>query len=221
MTTVSRPLLKPASAALLLAACAEADEGLGTFTRLALVAGARRAELLGVRWPDLHREEGSLLIACRDGGKTARARRTIALDQVTMNALGAWQATGRSAAEAKGIAFDEDGYVFGLELLRLPWPAEAVTRRITRIAAQTGVSATVADLRRYSMGRLSVLGVSLDVISHRLSLPARAGMIRLFASAESLVAADQEAARRLGRELDQALSVLSPVSSEATDAEDG
>jgi len=64
-TTVPAPLLEPLAAARLLTAATEADEGLGTFTRLALVSGARRGELLGVRWPDLRWEAGSFVVACR------------------------------------------------------------------------------------------------------------------------------------------------------------
>jgi hypothetical protein len=151
------------------------------------------------------------MIACRDGGKTARARRTIALDSATMDALAAWRSARGAKAKALGAMPDDDAYVFALELSGFRWPAEAVTRRVARVAAQTGVSASVADLRRYSMGRLAALGVGLDVISHRLGLSAGAGMLPLFTSAGSLAPADREAARLLGHDLDQALAALAPV----------
>jgi hypothetical protein len=112
-------------------------------------------------------------------------------------------------AETLGVVPDDRGYVFALELTGSRWPAETVTRRVARFAAQTGVSVTISGLRRYSMGRLPALGV--DVISHWLGLSVGSGTLPLFASAESLVAADREAARLLGRELDQALASLAPA----------
>jgi integrase len=209
-TLVRPPLLSTTAAARLLAAASEEDEGFGAFARLALVSGARRGELLGVRWPDLGWKSGSLLIACRDGGKTSSARRTIALDLPTMDMLSSWRAARRAALESKGIVPDEDGYAFALDLTGFRWPPAAVTRRVVRLGTQTGVSASVADLRRYSMDRLPMLGVGLDVICHRLGLTAGSGMLPLFTSAKVLIAADREAARLLGGELDQALAVPAP-----------
>jgi len=106
------------------------------------------------------------------------------------------------------VDVDERGYVFASELTgELPWLAEAVTRRVGRAAAQAGVSVNVSGLRRYSMTRLSALGVPVDVIAHRMGVSIRAGAFPLFGSFEALVAADRDAAVRLGRDLDQAVAL--------------
>jgi len=199
-------------------AASDGTGGLDAFVRLALMSGARRAELLEVRWPDLGwpttaGDSGTLAIGCH-GGKTSAAWRTIALDLGTMDVLGTWRGFRRALAREFRADFGEDGYVFALWPGGLShWPEGGVTRRVVRTAAQTGVLVTVSDLRRYSMGRLPALGVGLNVISHRLGLSAGPGMVTLSSSAGSLAAADRRAALLLGRELDQALAALAPAGS--------
>jgi len=78
-TAATAQTLDPAGAARILASALEAGEGLDAFIRLALLVGPRRAELVGILWPDFEwptdpREAGTVLIACRDGGKTPLAR---------------------------------------------------------------------------------------------------------------------------------------------------
>ena len=75
MSTFFGDVLDLWGAARLISAAATRGDGLGMSTRLALVAGARRAELLKVRWPDLMWPDasggcGTLLVACQNGGKT-------------------------------------------------------------------------------------------------------------------------------------------------------
>lgn len=75
MSTSFGDVLDLWGAARLISAAATRGDGLGMSTRLALVAGARRAELLEARWPDLMWPDasggcGTLLVACQNGGKT-------------------------------------------------------------------------------------------------------------------------------------------------------
>ena len=112
--------MDPPGAARILAAALDAGEGLGAFTRLALVAGARWSELLGIRWPDLEwptgpQEAGTLQIACRDGGKTPFAHREVALDPATMALLAEWRDVRSSTLAAFGAELDEQGHVFAAE----------------------------------------------------------------------------------------------------------
>jgi integrase len=156
---VSGSVLESAAAARLAAAAVERDWGLGAFVRLALVAGARRGELLEVRWPDLlHSDDdsgcGTLVVACRSGGKATRARRRVALDPGTMDLLDAWHEERRAENE-------DDGYVFSSGVSGSPpWDPVRVTRQVAALAAQADVSASIVALRRYSMVRLAALGVA-------------------------------------------------------------
>lgn len=144
-----------------------------------------------------------MVIACRDGGKTRHARRRIILDPRTMSMLAAWLEERRAAAGwPEG---GSQGYVFSGSPSGEPaWQPHRVSRQVTALAAQTGVSASMIGLRRYSMVRLSALGVAQEVISRRLGLdPAMPPRLR---SAETSLAADREAAKLLARELDDAVA---------------
>jgi integrase len=153
-------VLEPYGAARLLRAAAERGGGLHTFVRLALTSGARRGELLEVRWPDLYWPDavggcGTLSVMCRNGGKTARARRRIAIDPDTMDVLAAWRSESCAAVRATGL--DPQGCVFAADMPgESAWNPGRVTRQVTALAAQTGVSAGVAGLRRYGMTRMIV-----------------------------------------------------------------
>lgn len=201
-------VLDPAGAARLLAAAAARGNGLGAFVRLALVSGARRGELLDVRWPDLPWPDapghcGKLVVACRNGGKTAYAHRIVALDPCTMGVLAAWREERSVIAASTGSALDGQGRVFSASPSgESAWRPAQVTCQVATLAAQTGVSAGVVGLRRYSMARMPALGIAVDVAARRLGLAIPSSL--RFWSAEACLAADREAALLLARELDQA-----------------
>jgi integrase len=75
--SVERPDVQPPqaedAARLLSAAHAEGPE-LGLFLRLAVVLGARRGEICGLRWPDIDLERGEVLIAGSDSRQAPRGR---------------------------------------------------------------------------------------------------------------------------------------------------
>jgi integrase len=100
MKKLADSVLEPAEAARLVDA-ATPGTGLAAFVRLGLITGARRGELLEVRWPDVGYDDdrgcGTLLIACRNGGKTTRARRQVALDLRTMAMLEVWREEQKAA----------------------------------------------------------------------------------------------------------------------------
>jgi integrase len=207
MTTVAPgAILEPADAACLLRAATAHGNDLGAFVRLALVVGARRGELLGLRWPDLRWPElcgdcGTLEVAGRNGGKTAQARRAVALDPRTMDVLAAWREECRAAAAGSGLG--GQGYVFSASSSgQTGWSPSLVTHRVAAVAAQTDVSVGVMGLRRYSMARMPALGIAVDVAARRLGLAIPSSL--RFWSAEACLAADREAALLLARELDQA-----------------
>lgn len=173
------------------------------------MSGARRKELLEVRWPDLGwpdavGDAGELVIACRDGGKTALARRRFALDPRTVGELATWRDERLAAASA---VLDDRGHVFSADPSGEPvWHPAWVTRQVAALSAQTGVCVSIMALRRYSLVRLSVLGVSPYVIGRRLGWSPDV-TVRSCApgwSAASILAADRAAALLLANELDQA-----------------
>jgi integrase len=202
MTTLTGRILEPEQAARILKAVGVQGNGIGAFARLALISGARRSELLGVRWPELARIDpgdgcATLDVTCPDGGKTKYSRRRIVLDPGTMDLLEAWRSeTAGSGGRGYVFANGHDG--------ERAWNPAWVSRRVIRASAQTGVSVSVTGLRHYSMFRMTVLGVPADVMALRLGLDVPAS--RTFRSAESILAADREAALMLADELDQAVA---------------
>lgn len=194
-------VLDPVDAAALVDA-AVPGTGLGVFIRLALIAGARRGELLELRWPDLDYDDelgcGTLAVACRDGGKTAHARRRVALDLRTMAMVDGWR--GDQMPEED----DYQGYVFSSGQAGAPaWSPARVSRQVADLTKQAGISANAMTLRRYSMVRLQALGVAPEVIGRRLGLAMGTPGTLRFWSAEALLKADSEAAFLLAGELDE------------------
>jgi putative methionine-R-sulfoxide reductase with GAF domain len=167
-----------------------------------LAAAVTMGRMRGVRWPELARIDsgdgcGTLDVTCPDGGKTKYSRRRIVLDPGTMDLLEAWRSeTAGSGGRGYVFANGHDG--------ERAWNPAWVSRRVIRASAQTGVSVSVTGLRHYSMFRMTVLGVPADVMALRLGLDVPAS--RTFRSAESILAADREAALMLADELDQAVA---------------
>lgn len=201
--SASNAVLEPSGAASLLEAAAVHSFGLAVFIRVTLLSGARRGELLDLRWPDIRKPDtsgecGFLDITCLDGGKTTYARRRIAIDPGTMALLGKWQ------SEHAGP--DSRGPVFATELSSdRGWNSVWVSRQVGRLAAQAEIQATMHSLRHYSTIRMAKLGVPSWTIRHRLGLASPASHQSFFMPAEAAIAADRDAILLLAREFDQAV----------------
>lgn len=152
--SASNAALEPSGAARLLEAAAAHNFGLAVFIRVTLLSGARRGELLDLRWPDIRKPDtsgecGFLDITCLDGGKTTYARRRIAIDPGTMALLGKWQ------SEHAGP--DSRGPVFATEPSGdRGWNPVWVSRQVRRLAVETrgpGDDARPAPLLHDSDGR--------------------------------------------------------------------
>jgi integrase len=169
------------------------DDRLFAFWRLLSMTGCRRGEALGLRWDDLDVEAATLTIrralvplgaeVIVSEPKTARGRRRIALDPLTIEALkchAARQADDQSACDA----WNETGYIFttidGQPLD--PHRVSKVFERHLRAAALPriplhGLRHTYATLAlssgvnpRIVSGRLghSTVALTLDIYSHVL-----------------------------------------------------
>ena len=117
--------------------------------------------------------------------------------------LAMWREERRSAAAAAETEPDGRLHVLFQALERNGWPTLRITRRVAAIAAQTGVSVSVTMLRRYSMLRMTTLGVAVDVVARRLGLAGPSSL--MFWPARAIRAADREAAVLMADELGQAV----------------
>jgi integrase len=145
---------------------------------LAASTGMRRGELLGLSWPDA--DLGRARVAVRRSlvtvghevvvsePKTAKGRRSVALDPATVSALKAWRKVQAAERLAWGPAWTDSGLVFTREDGRPLHPRE-VTRAFTRhvLAADLPVI-RLHDLRHTHATLALAAGVHPKVVQERL-----------------------------------------------------
>ncbi len=169
-----QPVVWSASQAGLFLARTNSDE-LAALWRLALVCGLRRGELLGLRWADVELDTATVRVtttrvavgaAVVEGPpKTPRARRLVALDQATVEALRRhrWHCRrvhGSRIGVQQPVFLDPDG-----QPLSPAW----VSRRFTILATELGLPVIrFHDLRHTSATLGLAAGESLKEVSARL-----------------------------------------------------
>ena len=130
----------------LVAHAAKANPSLGLFFLLAATTGARRGELLALRWKDVDLREGSLafqrsLIEGPEGPvlaptKTRRSHR-VALDAASLEALRAQLDRAVFSAKESGQG---DRFLFSLESDgTVPWRPKRVTKAFIRCRSEAGL----------------------------------------------------------------------------------
>jgi integrase len=149
---------------------------------LAFTTGARRGEVLGVRWQDLDFEAGlvsfaqALVTYNEDGAtriersepKTGAGRRTIALDPATVTALRAHRARQAEERLAWGEAWTDVGLVFTAED-GTPLPPGTLSRAFTALAKRAGLPPIrFHDIRHSYATAARTAGVPIEVVSRRL-----------------------------------------------------
>lgn len=169
----------PADLGRLFTAAEERDPTLATFVVLAAATGARRSELMALRWSDLDLESGRVniergLVLGPDGyvekdTKTHSSRR-VALDARTVAVVRAHRRRGLEVALAAGVTVESDGYLFagdaaGREHLR----PDSLSRSFRVVCAQAGVKGVrLHDLRHYVATQLLTAGVDVRTVAGRL-----------------------------------------------------
>jgi integrase len=162
----------------LLTAAMEQDPELGLFLRLAVVLGARRSELIALKWRDVDLDAGEVLIASGvvrvagqpliDKDTKTHAKRRVAVGAETVELLKAHRARQAAAALAAGATLPPDAYVFA----RSPDGSKAispdgVSHRFQELAAHLGVRARLHDLRHFMVTQLVAGGVDWRTVSGR------------------------------------------------------
>ena len=180
---------------------------------LALTAGMRRGEILGLRFSDIDMSAGSLSVvrALQDSDdglvfkqpKTRKGRRTILLPESVMQSLREY----RDAQEAARVLLPPvDGIYNDLVFTRAdgsPWHPGAFSAEFHQFMLRTKIKARFHDLRHTSATQLLKRGVPVNVVSERLG-HAKAS-ITLDVYAHVLPTMQQEAAARVGEMMDEAL----------------
>ena len=191
----------------------EADPELATFIMLAASSGARRGELLALRWRDIDLDRGRLSIErgivrvdrdlIEQGTKTHQSRR-ISLDAGTVAALIAHKLRMLERAESAAAVITPESFVFSNAVDGVsPWHPDSTSRAFRRISLQAGVMGIrLHDLRHYVATRLLAAGVDVRTVAGRLGHRNPSTTLNVYS--HFVPEADQEAADALGRIFDDA-----------------
>jgi integrase len=186
----------------------EQDPELATFVLLAASSGARRGELLALRWHDLDLDRGRLSIErgivrvgddlVEQGTKTHQSRR-ISLDAGTVADLRAHKERAEARATAAATAIPSESFVFSHVVDgSTPWNPDSTSRAFRRICQQAGVTGVrLHDLRHYVATRLLAAGVDVRTVAGRLGHRNPSTTLNVYS--HFVPETDQEAAETLGR----------------------
>lgn len=192
-----------------LQASIEADDPeFAMFVRLSAITGARRSEMLALRWPDVDLARGVLsisrgLVVGPDGlvekdTKTHQARK-VALDAGTVEALRAHHSSVADRAARCGTTLAVDGFVFAGDVVgRTPWFPDSASRRFRQACRRIDLHGVrLHDLRHYVATRLMSAGVDVRTVSGRLGHRNAATTLNVYA--HFVPESDQKAAEVLAR----------------------
>jgi integrase len=154
------------------------DPELCLFLRLAVVLGARRGELVGLKWRDVDLDAGEVLIASNvvrvagrpllDKDTKTHAKRRIAIGAETVELLRAHRLRQAEAALAGGARLPPDAYVFSRAAdASKPISPDGVSHRLQDLAARIGVRCRLHDLRHFMVIQLVAGGVAWRTVSGR------------------------------------------------------
>jgi integrase len=186
----------------------ESDPELATFIMLAASSGARRGELIALRWNDIDLDRGRLLIErgivlvhgdlIEQGTKTHQSRR-ISLDAGTVTALKAHQVRVTERARKAASAITSESFVFSHVVDgSSPWHPDSTTRAFRKICRQAGITGVrLHDLRHYVATRLLSAGVDVRTVAGRLGHRNASTTLNVYS--HFVPESDQEAANALGR----------------------
>lgn len=193
-----------------LIACAEGNGQpvLAAAIAVAATTGARRGELLGIRWTDIDLDRGTLHIrrAVRHadgpgwvvGPTKTHAQRQIALDSFSVQVLRRHlDAALRRAGEAC-VAFEADGYVFTFDPAgATPMKPDSLGQAFSRLCAKERVTGvTLHTLRHFSASVMVASGRDVRTIAGRLGHADASTTLRVYA--HMVEGRDRDAAELLG-----------------------
>jgi len=144
---------------------------------LHLTTGARRSEVLALRWSDIDLDTATVTIAealdpvtrQRKGTKSGDFRR-VPIDATTVEMVRRWRALAQERAMYVGIILNRDSYIISDELdCSTPWTPDAATKRYSRIAKRAGVTGVTLHGLRAAVGTwLIAAGVDPKTVQARL-----------------------------------------------------
>lgn len=168
----------PIEAGRIVAAAWEQDDDWGMFIWLAMVTGARRGELVALRWFDVHLDAGVLEIRrayTQRSGKATEARtkthqmRRLALDDTTVELLGEHRRRYEEQMAQLGREPTDQAFVFSYEPDHSrPCNPDGISHRYTSMCQKLGIHTHLHALRHYTATELIAGGADLRAVAGRL-----------------------------------------------------
>jgi integrase len=186
----------------------ESDPDLATFIILAASSGARRGELIALRWKDLDLARSTLSIErgivlvdgqlIEQGTKTHQSRR-ITLDAATIENLAVHRSRMEQAASLAETTISSESFIFSETVDgSLPWRPDSTTRAFRSLCKRAGVEGIrLHDLRHYVATRLLTAGVDVRTVAGRLGHRNPSTTLNVYS--HFVPESDQEAADALGK----------------------
>jgi integrase len=154
----------------LLATALKRSPRLGLFLRLAVVLGARRGELCGLRWQHIDLDRGEVLLErgvvyvtgqpLIDKATKTGSKRRLALDVKTVELLRTYRERTEQVARDLGITLPASAYVFSCEPDgSRPMSPSYMTQQFVGVARSIGVRCRLHDLRHLMVTYLISQGV--------------------------------------------------------------
>lgn len=210
-TVRQKPINPPAPAGvhvLVDLAVAQGHRELAALGLLAAATGARRGELVGLRWSDVDLTAGTVTIrrgvvideendrAMVIKDTKTHAGRRIAIGAVTTAAVADHMAYVRERAGVAGEKLVGDPWLFSMQVdASTPWRPDLVTLAWRRLCRKAGVHVRLHDLRHFTATEMLDAGVPLRTVSGRLGHRRTSTTADIYAA--WLPASDREAADAL------------------------
>jgi integrase len=181
---------------------------------VAATSGARRSQLVGLRWSDIDFEARTATFARAvvlgptsvEVRATTKGNRTyrISLDPGTLAVLEGHRRRGTERAVGCEADLVEEAYVFSSEVDgSVPWRPDALTRRFRRVSDRAGLPGVrLHDLRHYVATRLLAAGTDVRTVAGRLGHANPAVTLSIYA--HFIPQADRAAAAALAILIDDA-----------------
>ena len=201
------------------------DPDLATFVMLAASSGARRGELIALRWKDVDLDRGTVSVErgvvlvqgrlIEQGTKTHQSRR-ISLDVTTQENLSLHRSRMEEVAELAGTAITSDSFVFSQTVDGgVPWRPDSTTRAFRSLCQRAGVTGMrLHDLRHYVATRLLTAGVDVRTVAGRLGHRNPSTTLNVYS--HFVPESDQKAADALGQIFGDAARALDAEKTESS-----
>lgn len=156
----------------ILEAARDDDEQTLVWLTLAIVTGARRGEVLALRWRDVDFAKRIISVNAsiddsRNRGTTkTRKTRLVPIDSHTAGLLATWRVAQAERALATGARTNQNCYILSHDMTsRQPWKPLSITQKFRRLREKAGVDIRLHDLRHAYASHLLGQGVPLPEVS--------------------------------------------------------